>query len=128
EFRLPDLEALAAEIVGRSETAMRAAIRALPDGTYHASGDYDGYDQDVHLEVTLRVRDDEVEADYAGTSPASDRGLNVVLDYTHAYTPHALTAELTPEVPNNEGSFRPVRVSAPLGCILNCQRPSAVAA
>jgi N-methylhydantoinase B len=128
EFRLADLEAVGSEIVTRSEGAMRAAIRALPDGEYRAAGDYDGYDQPVHLEVALRVRGDEVEADYAGTSPSSDRGINVVLNYTHAYTTYALKAALSPDVPNNEGSFRPLRVAAPEGCILNCQRPSAVAA
>jgi N-methylhydantoinase B len=52
--------------------------------------------------VTLRVRDDRVEADFDGTSPASDRGINVVLNYTHAYTTYALKAALSPEVPNNE--------------------------
>ena len=41
---------------------------------------------------------------------------------------YALKAALSPEVPNNTGSFRPVGVSAPEGCILNCQRPSAVSA
>jgi N-methylhydantoinase B len=128
EFELDDLEGLAAEIVGRSEAAMRQAVQALPDGEYSAEGTYDGYDQPVELRVTLRVRGDEIEADFAGTSPASDRGINVVLNYTHAYTTYALKAALSPELPNNEGSFRPVRVTAPEGCILNCQRPSAVAA
>lgn len=128
EFGLDGLEPLAAEIVGRSEDAMRAAIRALPDGEYRAEGVYDGYDRPVELKVALRVRDDEIVADFAGTSPSSDRGINVVLNYTHAYTTYALKAALSPEVPNNEGSFRPVTVTAPEGCILNCQRPSAVAA
>ncbi|HEV8638818.1 MAG TPA: hydantoinase B/oxoprolinase family protein, partial [Chloroflexota bacterium] len=128
EFGLDGLEPLAAEIVGRSEDAMRAAIRALPDGEYRAEGVYDGYDRPVELKVALRVRDDQVAADFAGTSPSSDRGINVVLNYTHAYTTYALKAALSPEVPNNEGSFRPVTVTAPEGCILNCQRPSAVAA
>lgn len=128
ELRLPDLETISGEIIRRSEAAMRAAIRELPDGDYHAIGEYDGYDRPVRLEVTLRVRGDEVEADYTGTSPQADRGINVVLNYTHAYTTYALKAALSPDVPNNEGSFRPVRVTAPEGCILNCQRPAAVAA
>jgi N-methylhydantoinase B len=107
---------------------MRAAIRALPDGDYEAEGTYDGFDVPITLRLRLEVRDDEIAADYAGTSPSSGRGINVVLNYTHAYTTYALKAALSPEVPNNEGSFRPVRVSAPEGCILNCQRPAAVAA
>ena len=50
------------------------------------------------------------------------------LPLTGAYTTYALTCLLTPEVPNNEGAFRPVRVVAPEGCILNCRRPAPVSA
>ncbi len=34
---------------------------------------------------------------------------------------------IAPEVPHNEGAFRPVQVSAPRGSILNCVEPAAVA-
>jgi N-methylhydantoinase B len=51
-----------------------------------------------------------------------------VLNYTQAYATFALKCALAPEVPNNEGSFRALTVSAPAGCILNCQPPVAVAA
>jgi N-methylhydantoinase B len=128
EFGLDDLTALSCEILDRSEAAMRDAIRALPDGDYAAEGEFDGFDKPIKLVVTLRVRGDEVLADYAGTSPAAERGINVVLNYTHAYTTYALKAALSPEIPNNTGSFRPVSLTAPDGCILNCRRPSAVAA
>jgi N-methylhydantoinase B len=37
-------------------------------------------------------------------------------------------AAIAPDVPHNEGAFRPVHVSAPEGSILNCQEPAAVAA
>jgi N-methylhydantoinase B len=35
---------------------------------------------------------------------------------------------ISPEVPHNEGSFRPVHVTAPPGCILNALHPAPVAA
>jgi N-methylhydantoinase B len=38
-----------------------------------------------------------------------------------------MKAAVSPEVPHNEGSFRPVHVSAPAGSILNCREPAAVA-
>jgi N-methylhydantoinase B len=66
--------------------------------------------------------------DWAGSSPESKRGINVVLNYTHAYTTYALKCALAPEVPNNEGSFRPVKVTAPEYCILNAQHPAPVGA
>ncbi|TAK22425.1 MAG: hydantoinase B/oxoprolinase family protein [Chloroflexota bacterium] len=128
QFDLDDLDPIGVEIIGRSERAMREAILALPNGQYSAEGRFDGYDHPVDLKVTLRVQGDRIEADFAGTSPESDRGINVVLNYTHAYTTYALKAALSPEIPNNEGSFRPVDVRAPEGCILNCRRPAAVAA
>src|SRR5690606_33885015 len=34
---------------------------------------------------------------------------------------------LVPDVPNNEGSFRPVHITAPEGSILNCRPPAPVA-
>jgi N-methylhydantoinase B len=69
-----------------------------------------------------------MHVDYAGSSPASSYGINVVLNYTEAYTTFGLKCTLAPEVPNNEGSFRPVTITAPPGCILNCLPPSPVAA
>ena len=41
---LATLDALSKELRGRSEAAMRKAIRALPDGTYRAEAISDGFD------------------------------------------------------------------------------------
>ena len=78
--------------------------------------------------ATLTIRGDEIDIDFAGSSPQSRRGINVVLNYTHGYASFALKAAIAPDVPHNEGSFRPVHVTAPLGSILNCVDPAAVAA
>jgi N-methylhydantoinase B len=50
-----------------------------------------------------------------------------VLIYTHAYASFAIKAAICPDVPHNEGSFRPVHVSAPPGSILNALDPAPVA-
>jgi N-methylhydantoinase B len=50
-----------------------------------------------------------------------------VLNYTHGYASFAIKAAITPEVPHNAGSFRPIHVTAPRGSILNCVEPAAVA-
>ncbi len=126
EFELETLEPLADEIISRSENAMREAIAKLPDGDYSNEVFSDGYEAPVKLAVTIRKRGDELEVDWAGSSPESGYGINVVLNYTHAYTTYALKCALAPEVPNNEGSFRPVRVMAPERSILNAQHPAPV--
>src|SRR4051794_19725625 len=128
EFGLERLEPLADEIVGRSEQAMRAAIAALPDGIYQNTVYSDGYEEPVRLHVEITKQGDSLLVDWAGSSPESKRGINVVLNYTHAYTTYALKCALAPEVPNNEGSFRPVKVTAPEGSILNAIKPAPVAA
>jgi N-methylhydantoinase B len=128
EFGMESIIPLADEVIDRSERAMRAAIARVPDGVYRNSLTMDGYDRPVTLVVAVTVRGDEMLVDYAGTSPASDYGINVVLNYTEAYTTFGLKCALAPEVPNNEGSFRPVTITAPPGCILNCLPPAPVAA
>lgn len=128
EFGLDGVDEVAAEIMHRSEQALRAALRAVPDGRYQASADSDGFDgEPIHLEVTVDVTGDTVHIDYSGSSPQSRHGINVVLNYTHAYTSFAIKAALAPEVPHNAGSFRPVAVTAPRGSVLNCVEPAPVA-
>src|SRR2546428_4460781 len=65
-------------------------------------------------------------ADYTGTSPQQPRAINCVLAYTYAMTAYAIKCALLPGLANNEGMYRPVRVTAPEGCLLNPRFPAAV--
>ena len=127
EFGLDSIDPLANEIITRSERAMRDAIRALPNGRYENESWSDGFDEPVRIKVTVTIKDEDMFIDFSGSSPQSSRGINVVLNYTHAYASFAIKAAISPEVPHNEGAFRPVHVSAPPGSILNCLEPAPVA-
>jgi N-methylhydantoinase B len=127
-FKLEDLEQLGPEILRRSEQAMREAISRIPDGDYEKVCHTDGLEAPITIRCRLAVRGDQVTADYAGSSEQVERALNVVLNYTAAYTNYALKCALCPEVPHNDGSFRPVTVTAPEGSIFNPRFPAAVAA
>ncbi|WP_328644684.1 hydantoinase B/oxoprolinase family protein [Amycolatopsis sp. NBC_00348] len=128
EFGLDTLDDVAAEIMNRSEKALRDALRELPDGTYTNEIVTDGFDdEEIVLRVTATVDGDEIHLDFAGSSPQSRRGINVVLNYTRAYASFAVKAAIAPEVPHNAGSFRPVHVTAPEGSVLNCLPPAPVA-
>jgi N-methylhydantoinase B len=127
EFDLDSIDPLADEIIARSERAMRAAIRNLPDGRYENESWSDGFDEPICIKVAITIDDEDLYIDFAGSSPQSPWGINVVLNYTHAYASFAIKAAVSPEVPHNAGAFRPVHVTAPAGSILNCLEPAPVA-
>lgn len=127
EFGLDTLEEVSEEIIARSEAAVRAKIRELPDGEWSSETWSDGFEEPIVIRCTVRKRGDEMVIDFAGSSPQSTRGINVVFNYTHAYASFAVKAAIYPDVPHNEGSFRPVHVTAPPGCILNALEPAPVA-
>ena len=124
-LRDTDLAALGAEVRRRSEAAMRKAIRAVPDGEYHSRLEHDGFDAPIIINCTVRVKGDRIAIDYTGSSDQVPRAVNVVPIYCFAYSAYAVKALLSPEVPNNEGSFLPITTSAPLGSIFNPRFPAA---
>ena len=128
DYQMTHLNDLSAAVIERSETSMRAAIEAIPDGTYRHQIDMDGFDEPIRIQLAITIAGDRLIADYAGSSLQSNRGINVVYNYCHAYTTYPIKCSISPEVPNNEGSFRPVTVTAPEGSILNCRRPAPVGA
>jgi N-methylhydantoinase B len=128
EYNLPDLETLSELILNRSERALRDAIAAIPNGTYSSEVEIDGFDEPLKIHVAITVQDQDLIVDYDGSSPQVDRGINVVYNYTHAYTTYPLKCAISPAVPNNEGSFRPITVKAPEGSIVNARFPCAVGA
>jgi N-methylhydantoinase B/oxoprolinase/acetone carboxylase alpha subunit len=127
EYELPDLAALAAILQERAELAMRRAIAAVPDGVYANEVAVEAPHGDLTLRGTVTVAGDEIAVDYAGSAPQQPGGgVNCTFTYTRAHTVYPLKCLLTPNVPNNEGCFRPIRVAAPVGSILNCHRTASV--
>lgn len=126
EYGLADLEGFTEEILSRSERAMRAAIRALPDGAYPYAFQTDGLEQPFLYKAVLHVLGNRIEVDFAGTSAQVDRAINCPLTYTYAMTAYALKCALLPNLPNNEGIFRCITVTAPEGSLVNPRYPAAV--
>ena len=127
--RLADLDALAADIHGRSEALMRERLRAWPDGVYEYGLDIDGYLRPAHLHATITKRGDAVTVDYAGTSAQyPDAAINCTYNTTRSSTMYPFKCALVPNVPNNEGLFAAVDVIAPEGCLLNTTFPHPVKA
>ncbi len=128
EFGIANLDRLGEHIIETSREATLEAIRKLKPGQYKNTVHMDGYDRPLTLAGEMTIGHDGIHVDYTGTSPASAFGINVVLNYTLAYTAFGVKCLVAPEVPNNAGSLAPITVSAPDGCLLNVKRPRAVAA
>ena len=126
EFASEDLEALSDFIYDTSRAATHAAIANVPDGRYGNEMQVDGYDAPVQMVVELVIEDDQLSADFTGTSGMSRFGVNVPEVYTRAYGCFGLKCAIAPHVPNNTGSLEPFHISAPEGCILAARRPAPV--
>ncbi|MFN4145202.1 MAG: hydantoinase B/oxoprolinase family protein [Runella sp.] len=125
ENGMESLDILAEQIIEASEKAMREAISKAPNGTYHYAydADGDGLNEPVHIQCAVTIKDDDIEVDYEGTSGAHSLAINAVKNYVFAYTAYPIKCTFSPDVPNNEGAFRPIKVKAPLGSLLNAQKP-----
>jgi N-methylhydantoinase B len=126
EHRLRDLVPLADEITGRTERMIRAAITELPNGTYRDSVQLDGFGSPLTIAIAITIDGDAMTVDFDGTSAQIDMGVNCVLNYTKAFVYYAVKCALSPDSPNNDGSFRPITVVAPPSSILNATHPAPV--
>ena len=124
------LAAMMAELVRRAEAATRAAIRAIPDGswTYEDALDNDGVELDrpVPIRVCVTVAGDEMRFDFAGTAPQVRGPVNAAPAGVMAGCFFALRAVTGPNIPNNGGCSRPLTVTLPEGSLLNPRMPAAL--
>jgi N-methylhydantoinase B len=113
------------ELYDYSERLVRAGIAAIPDGLYEAS---DFLDDGTEIHVSLAVKDDSVEIDFAGTDmQQQDGNLNCPLAVTRSACYFVVRCLAAPDVPASGGAFAPVTVRAPEGSLVNARRPAAVA-
>ncbi len=124
--RIDDLDALVDDILDRSEAAMRRAIHAAPDGSYRDEIMVDAFDEPLTIRCEVLIKGSDLTVDFAGTSAQIAKPINSVMNYTRAYSAYAVKCAFDPVTPNNDGSFRPVTITAPEGCLVNPRRPAPI--
>src|SRR3989475_235901 len=105
-----------------SEAQMRAALRALPDGAWEGEDwlDDDGVDaRPLRVKVRVEVRGDEATFDFTGTAPQARGPVNTTIFIAHSSVYYAMKALVAPEVPPNDGCYRPLHVWVPSGTLLS---------
>jgi len=109
----------------------RQALAEIPEGTYRFRDvmDDDGTGhRDIPVEVTLRVRDGNIEVDFSGTAEQVAGNINCPLSVAAAGVYYVFRCLMPDNTPACAGSFQAITLSAPPGCLLNARRPAAVAA
>lgn len=101
-----------------SEKRMRSEITKIPDGNYEFTDYIEGLDSDYKVHVTVKVSGSEITCDYAGTDPMIKGPINSMLAATQAMTIYSICCLLAPEVPKNDGSFRPIKIIVPKRSLL----------
>lgn len=126
------ITAVMAALLDYSEARMRVALQAIPDGVYTGEDavDDDGLsDTALPVRATVTIKGDSAEIDFTGTAPQVRRNLNAPFASTVSAALSCLKAALTSaDIPFNAGAFRPIRVTAPKGTMLNPYHPAPVRA
>jgi len=114
-----------------AEKRMRIEIEKLKDGTYSGESflDSDGFtDSPVPIRVAITIKSDEAHVDFTGSANQVTGFVNSPLANTATCVYVAfLTTVTTPDIPHNEGAYRPIHISAPEGTVVNPSFPAPVA-
>ena len=125
DYVINNLESISYAITSQTEKTMREEIAKIPDGTYNKSIKVEGIDKPITLACSVKISGETVKINFEGTGSSVSGGINVPFCYTRAFSLFSIKSLTIPEIPNNEGATNPISISAPSGCILNAQHPSA---
>jgi N-methylhydantoinase B len=116
------MQACFERLQAESEEQMRAAIRALPDGSWEGEDwlDDDGVDaRPLRVRVKVTVEGDQATFDFTGTDAQARGPVNTTRFIACSSVYYAMKALVAPEVPPNDGCYRPLRVIVPPRSILD---------
>jgi N-methylhydantoinase B len=105
-----------------SEAGMRAALQALPDGVWEGEDwlDDDGVDaRPLPIRVRVEIRGDEAAFDFAGTAAQARGPVNTTPFIACSSVYYAMKTLAAPDVPPNDGCYRPLRVTVPPRTVLS---------
>ena len=122
------LSGIASALLDYGERRMRAALAALPDGTYRFEDALEWGPRDLAIAVRVTIDGDRLHADFTGSEGQIPGNVNAVEAVTRSCLYYAVRVATDPTIPANGGCYRPLTMAAPLGTIVNAGFPAAVAA
>lgn len=116
-------------LLGYTEQRVRSELQKLPRGTFTAEAclDDDGITSEpVHLKVQITIDERKISFDFTGTDDQRSAPMNCNMTQTFAACVFILKCLVDPDIPVNEGFYKPIEVIAPEGCAVNVRHPGAV--
>jgi N-methylhydantoinase B len=107
-----------------------AALSEIPAGEYRFTDlmDDNGFGlRDIPISVTITVAD-RIKVDFSGTSEQVEGNINCPLSVAAAAVFYVFRCLMPDTTPNCAGTFSHIELTAPLGCLVNAERPAATAA
>lgn len=129
KYGIERLSGSISDIQDYSERRMQSEISQLPDGTYEFADvlDNDGQGNDtIPIEASVTIDGGEITVDFDGTADQTAGAVNAVFAVTASATYYAVRCVTDPDIPPNEGAYRPVEIEAPEGTVVNASPPAAV--
>jgi 5-oxoprolinase (ATP-hydrolysing)/N-methylhydantoinase B len=123
------LHTITESIKDYSERRMRAEIAEMPDGVYELarlSADDDGITAEpATIRVKITIAGEHMTVDFTGSDRQRKGPVNCTYGVTASATYNALMHLTDSSIPSNHGCYRPVRIIAPSGTIVNVEYPGA---
>jgi N-methylhydantoinase B len=122
-------EELTAECLDYGERYVRRSLALLPPGSRRAKiaiEDDIASTEPMSIAVCVTIAGDELTIDFTGTTAQRHNALNCPLASTISMSLYAVRCVVAPDIAQNDGCARPVKVIVPQGSLLNPVRPAAV--
>lgn len=118
------------QILDLSERRARIEVEKIPDGvyTYTDYTEHDGItDRDWKIQVAVEIKGSDIFVDFTGTDEQAAGFINCAPYLTIPKTWQALMYWVDPDIPKNQGLYRPFKkIYAPKGTIVNPNYPAPV--
>ncbi len=129
KYGLDQVLAVMHGLVQRAEMGLRRKLLELPDGIYRAVDflDHDGHENRLYqVSVALIKKGDTITFDFSGTSAQAPGFINGTEAGMRGGLATALFITLCHDLPWNGGLFKPVKMVAEKGTLINATRPAPV--
>jgi N-methylhydantoinase B len=116
-------------MIASSETRIRARLKELPDGEFHAADflEHDGHENILYkIDVHLTKRGDHLKLDFSGSSKQAPGFINATRCGLVGGVCGSIMPTLAYDIQWNQGVMAPVEIIAPDGLLCTAQMPAPV--